>query len=137
MIIGTIAALMILFGGGGHGFDFGLFKQVLNDQIQDEAHRKELVAEVDAADKVLDQFAKDMDEMGKRMAKLNARYDATRGEFDALTGLADAGRLDKIRQLLDARYALIGKMSKVEWDAMYAEVDRRVAEKEKEAEENE
>lgn len=134
MIIGTIAALMILFGGGGHGLSFDLFKDVLNDQIQDKAHRKELVAEIDAADKVLDQFGKDMDEMGRRMMKLNSRYDATRGEFDALFGLADAGRLDAIRQLLDARYALIGKMTKTEWDAMYAGVDKKVEQETEKAE---
>ena len=133
MLIATFTAIMILMGGGSPLFNFDMFKDVVKDQIEDKELRKELVAEVDKANKALKTYHKDMEDLGKKFVKTNAHYHSSRNDIDGLTGLADAKRLDTIRQLLDARYALIDKMTKEQWDAMYAGVDAKVAEKKQKA----
>jgi len=135
MLIATFTAIMILMGGGGVLFNFDIFKDVVKDQIEDKDLRKELVADMDNANTALKTYNKDMKDLGKKVAKTNAHYYSTEGEFSALTALADTKRLDTIRQMLDARYALIEKMTPEQWDAMYAGVDAKVAEKRAKAEE--
>jgi len=135
MLIGTFTVIMILLGGGGPIFNFDIFKDVVKEQIEDKELRKELVAEVEKADDALKTYRKDMKDLSKKFVKTNAHYYSSRNELDAITGLADTKRLDTIRQLLDARYGLIDKMTQEQWDAMYAGVDAKVAEENKKAEE--
>jgi regulator of sigma D len=135
MLIATITAIMILMGGGGPLFNLDIFKDVLKEQIDDKERRKELLAEAEDANEALKTYRKDLKDTGEKLVTVNKNYYASRNELDAVAALADQRRLDTIRQILDARYNLIEKMTKEEWDAMYAGVDAKLEEERKKAEE--
>jgi hypothetical protein len=135
MIIATVAALMILFGGGAFSFEKA-YEPFINDVIADEARAGQAIQLTKEADKNVRQFKKEVGEVwSKDLKVLVSDYHTTDEQFLAFYEKAAASRTAMQQQMLDIRFRLTSIMTKDEWDALYRRMDEKAAENRKKAEE--
>ncbi|MEO8306656.1 MAG: hypothetical protein ABI616_01280 [Pseudomonadota bacterium] len=60
----------------------------------------------------------------KSMVKLVKRHDAARSEADAIAKQADESIRAMDSAFLDARFQLKGQLTQMEWDALWAQLDK-------------
>jgi hypothetical protein len=131
MIIGTVTALMILFGGGGDFSFEKAFEPFIKDAVKDKARYEQIVDLTKGADEDVKAFQKELeDEWGKQLITLLTDYDASEDDFRSFRGKADASRIKLQQGLLDARFGMIELMTADEWVAMYEAIEKK-AEKDK------
>ena len=127
MIVGMVALISILFGGG-LSFD-SVYKPVVKDVVADQ-QRYEQIAEVfDTGD---DQIATFRDEFNDKWeGELNALvsdFDATRDDFRDWRKRFLVSRSGVVKDLLDVRFSTIKLMTEDEWKAMFKALDAQAAE---------
>jgi hypothetical protein len=129
MLIATITALVIMFGGGA-SFSFEkAFKPFVKDTIEDKARREQILDVTKQADDEVKQFKKEVDEVwSKDLKRILSDYDATEEDFRRFVTRADQSRLIAQQRILDLRFEVIKLMTEDEWNAMYKAVEEKRAE---------
>jgi len=124
MIIGTVTALMIIFGGGG-SFSFEkAYEPYLKEVVQDELRREQTLDLAKKADEELEQFQKEVEGVwSKDLKAILEDYDATEEDFRKFVARADQSRFAAQQKIVDLRFKVLELMTEDEWAALYAKVD--------------
>ena len=90
MIIATITAIMLFFGGGMFSFD--VFKDSANKVLKDKDKVKQIKVITKEADKELKILNKSINNESKKLVTLNTNYDMTREELETFLAQQDQYR---------------------------------------------
>jgi len=129
MIIGLIAVVSSLFGGGSLSFD-GTFKPFVKDAVVDEQRYDQISEVFDEADDDIEAFRKDFDKhWAPEVTALVGNYDASRDDFRDFRKRMSKPRTAAIRSIIGVRFKMVELMTEDEWTAMFQAADAKAAEK--------
>jgi len=119
MIVGTLALLMLLFGGDGLVFYLTNLKGDVKEYVQDKARQEIIIETSKTLTEDLKELAKEIDDHFEDLLEVHTEYDSVASDFDeGITTLrADQKELSDL--VLDARDAMHEQMTKEEWEAVF------------------
>jgi hypothetical protein len=123
MIAGTLAVLLILFGGGHGGTEAVVlpehFEQRLEQAIAEPARAGTAVAEWKALQKGLETYTKDLKKLQERMEEADDAPGTGAAAIDSmLAGFAPTRRAAQQRTF-DRLFAMRGAMTREEWAGLF------------------
>lgn len=119
MTIGTVTALIIIFGGGG-GVDLKQVKDNIHAVVQDEARAEQLETVVDDVQDLIAALDKELKLRGEQVSELNRSYDSTPAQYDALMDEGMKTTVAARTRFLDLCFKAKDLMSEEEWIAVFA-----------------
>lgn len=121
MIIGTIALLSILFGGGLiDTFFVDKLDKAVKEYVLDKGRQKEIRADIKSTKKYIKQFNKGRKSQFKDLKEMLGSRTATRKNFEDFYAELHRGRIEFQDQLIDDRLALTQKIQEDEWTSIIA-----------------
>ena len=124
MIWGTLAILILLFGGGdGLAFYLTNLKGDVKEHVQDTAQQKIIIETSKALSKDLAELAGEIDDHFEDLVEVHSDYDSAESDFDKATAALKADQKELSRLVLDARDVMHDQMTKEEWNAVFAEAE--------------
>lgn len=121
MLIATITALLIIFGGESLSFYLTNLKGDVKEYVQDKERQKIIIDTSKALSKDLKALGKRVDDHFKELVEVHSEYDSVGDDFDAASAKLMKDQNDMITTVLDARDAMHEQMTKEEWEAVFAE----------------
>ncbi len=118
MIIGALAVVMLLFGGGIFSFDH--IRDAAEEVIKDKDRAKQVVAITKQADEEFETFSDNLEELSKQFVQMNQDYDFTREEWDSFSSQAKKNRMAFLEKFVELRFQVINLVTAEEWRAMLA-----------------
>ena len=123
MIVGTLAILMLLFGGGGLDFYLTNLKGNVKEHVQDKARQELIIDAGDTLSKELQSLGKQIDTHFKDLVVVHADFQSSEKDFDAVAINLMEDQKAASKLVLDARDAMHEQMTKEEWEAVFQELD--------------
>ena len=123
MIIATITALIIIFGGSGLEFYLTNLKSPVKEHVQDKERQESILDASEALSKTLKQVRKRTDANFGDLIKVHGDYQSTEADFVEITDRLLENQQDTIRATLDARDTMHEQMTKEEWEAVFKTED--------------
>ena len=124
MIWGTLAILILLFGGGdGLAFYLTNLKSDVKEHVQDKARQEIILDTSKALAKDLAALAGEIDDHFEDLVEVHSEYDSVASDFDEATAQLKADQKELSRLVLDARDVMHEQMTKEEWAAVFAEAE--------------
>lgn len=121
MIIATITALMILFGGSDTLEHYLLnIKKSAKAAIENKQTVKEVVSLSKTLEKDLEAENEEIIDLKKSFLDLHVKYSATQADFDSVLEEMLKSRKAGQDKILDTRFAMKDLMTKEEWDKVFA-----------------
>jgi len=121
MIVGTIALLAMLFGGGLiDTFFVAKLDKGVKEYVLDKERQKEIRADIKSTKKYIKQFNKGRKSQFKDFQEMLGSRDATSEEFDDFYAELHTSRVEFQDQLIDDRIALTQKIQEDEWTSIIA-----------------
>ena len=121
MLIATIAALIMIFSGGG-GLELYLtnLTDPVKANVEEKGCRKEILGTSKALSKDLGSLGETIEAHFDEVVGVHAEYGSTAQDFDVVIAKLVADQKEASRLILDAREALHAQMTKTEWEAVFA-----------------
>jgi len=123
MIVGTLALLMLLFGGDGLVFYLTNLKGDVKEYVQDKVRQEIIIETSKNLSKDLGELAEEIDDHFEDLAEVHSDYDSVASDFDEAAATLKADQKELSRLVLDARDAMHEQMTKEEWDAVFSEAE--------------
>ena len=121
MIIGTIALLSILFGGGLiDTFFVDKLDKAVKEYVVDTERQKDIRADIKSTKKDIKQFNKGRKTQFKALQDMLASRDATKEDFDNFYAELHIGRVEFQEKLINDRLSLTQKIQEDEWTSIVA-----------------
>lgn len=119
MIIGTIALLTILFGGGLiDTFFVDKLDKAVKECVVDTERQKDIRADIKSTKKYIKQFNKGRKTQFKALQDLLASRTTTSVDFDDFYANLNTSRVEFQNTLIDNRLALLQKVEEDEWTSI-------------------
>ena len=121
MLIATIAALMMIFSGGG-GLELYLtdLTEPVKANVEEKGCRKEIMGTSKALAKDLVALGKTIETHFDEMVGVHAEYGSVAQDFDVVIAKLVDDQKEASRLILVAREAMHAQMTKPEWEAVFA-----------------
>jgi flagellar motility protein MotE (MotC chaperone) len=123
MIIATITALIIIFGGSGLEFYLTNLKGPVKEHVQDKERQENIFDASKALSKNLKQLRKRTDANFGDLIKVHGDYQSAEADFAEVTDRLLENQKEVSKLILDARDAMHGQMTKEEWEAVFKPED--------------
>ena len=121
MIIATIAALTMLFGGGDSLENYLLnIKKPLKTTVENKVTVDEVLDLSKELGKQLKAQNKKITKLRESFLDLHTKYDTKQADFDAYIGKIVDTRDEGQQQILDTRFAMKNLMSQEEWIEVFS-----------------
>jgi len=121
MIVGALALLMLLFGGGGLEYHLTNLKKPVKEHVQDKTCQKEIVNESKALAKDLQSIGKRVDRDFENLVRVHTDFQSLETDFAAAAAKLSDDQARTAKRVLDARDAMHKQMTPEEWEAVFAE----------------
>ena len=116
MIIGTIALLTILFGGGvGEIFFVDKLEKGIKEFVLDKDRKKEILDDLKTSKAFIKDFNKERNSQMKNFYELNASYNSTSEDLIDFFNKIQDERIDFQDSIMDDRIAIADKITFDEW----------------------
>jgi hypothetical protein len=124
MLIATLAALMLIFGGGTLEFYLTNLKSDVKEHVQDKDCQKIIIAAGKTLEKELKELQKDTEDHFAELVEVHSEYDSMPEDYDTAGEnlKADQKRLSTL--VLDTRDVMKEQMSREEWNAVFQAEDK-------------
>ena len=124
MLIATITALMLIFGGGNLEFYLTNLKKPVKEYVVDKERRDAILEAGKELEKELKVLSKDIGEHFEELIEVHAEYESTTDDYLAAGNplKADQNRLTML--VLDTRDAMKENMTRAEWEAVFEAVEK-------------
>ena len=121
MLIATITALMLIFGGSSLEFFLINLKKPVKEYVADEDRQDAILDAGKALEEDLKVLTKDVEEHFRALVEVHSVYESTTEDYLAAGAKlkADQNRLTTL--VLDARDTMKAQMTREEWEAVFAE----------------
>lgn len=124
MVIATLLALWMLFGGGGLEFYLTNLKGPVKEYVQDEARQDAIIEISKALAEDLQAEQKTVEGIFEQIMDVQSRHASTGADFDQVTvSLVDHQKQSDAR-VLDARDEMHAQMTAAEWTAVFQESEK-------------
>lgn len=121
MVVGTIALLMVLFGGGViETFFIDSLSKGVKEYVVDQDRQKDIRADLKNTEKAIKNFNKERKAQFKTFKTMNASRATTGDAFDDFYNQLHKERLDLQEKLIDDRLAVSKKIHANEWASIIA-----------------
>ncbi len=121
MLIATIAAIMLLFGGGDSLENYLLnIKKPLKANVENKVTVDEILDLSKELGKQLKAQNKKITKLRENFLDLHTKYDAKQADFDAYIGKIVNARHEGQQQILDTRFAMKNLMTQEEWIEVFS-----------------
>ena len=121
MLIATIAALMLLFGGGDSLENYLLnIKKPVKAAVESKVTVDEVLGLSKDLGKQLKIQNKKIIKLRKSFLDLHTKYDAKQDEFEAYIGKIFIAHEEGQKQILDTRFAMKNLMTQEEWIEVFS-----------------
>jgi len=141
MIIGTIALLTLLFGGGVELFFINNFDKGVKEYVIEKDRQKEILANLKTSKKLISNFNKEREKQYKLFKKLNVSHETTKGDLVDLFDDLYKERVTHQEVMIDKRLSVIKKIKADEWDSIMVfskvSLDKQIEKEQKKLEKNE
>lgn len=121
MLIATITALILIFGGGGLEFYLTDIKKPVKEHVQEKERRTLILDESKALKKDLKEIRKDIEEHLDDLIDVHTAYASAPAAYDAVGKILLADQKTSSTRVLDARDVMHEQMTREEWEAVFAE----------------
>lgn len=116
MIVGTIALLTILFGGGvGEIFFVDKLEKGIKEFVLDKDRKKEILDDLKTSKAFIKDFNKERNSQMKNFDELNASYNSTSEDLIDFFNKIQDERIDFQDKIMDDRIAITDKITFDEW----------------------
>lgn len=119
MIIATITALIIIFGGSGLEFYLTNLKKPVKEYVQDKERQESILDASTALSKELKELRKRTDANFGELIEVHGDYHSTESDFTQVTDKLLENQQETIRATLDTRDIMHEQMTKEEWEAVF------------------
>ena len=124
MLIATIAALMLIFGGGSLEFFLTNLKKPVKEHVVDKARQDVILDAGKALEKELKALEKDVLEHFEELIEVHGEFDSIPADYDAAGEFLKADQKKLAALVLDARDTMKSSMTRQEWEAVFQEVHK-------------
>ncbi|MBW1752762.1 MAG: hypothetical protein JRJ46_06590 [Deltaproteobacteria bacterium] len=115
MIIGILAAITFLFGGGIFTFDYA--RDAAEEFIKDKDRAKQVISITKQADEAFEEFAENLDKLSKQLPQMNKDYNLTREQMDAFSSKVKKNRTAFLEKFVELRFQISKLVTAEEWQA--------------------
>jgi hypothetical protein len=125
MLIATITALILIFGGGNLEFYLTNLKTPIKEHVAEKERRDAILDAGKALEKELKELTKDVEDHFEEMINVHADYESPTEAYLAAGAKlkADQNRLTEL--VLDARDEMKKNMTRAEWTAVFKASDSK------------
>ena len=116
MIVGALAIISIMFGGGIFTFDY--VRDAAEEFIKDKDRAKQVISITKQADDEYETFAENVDKLSKQFVKINKNYNLTRAEMDEFSSQVKKNRTAFFEKFIELHFQVINLTTAEEWQAM-------------------
>ena len=120
MIIATLTALMLLFGGAGSSFD--VYRDAAAEVIKDKDRVKQIKVITKQADKKRKSLEKYFNKTSKELVGIITRPDLNVEEVNTYFDEVEKRREEFQEEMIKLRFQAKNLTSRQEWEAMYAKI---------------
>ena len=121
MIMATLGALLLFFGGGlagGHEQMVALMREAASECVAEAQRRNEVDRVLARMQREMDDYEARLSELRRRLLSVDGDYGATAEEYRAIVGDLHAAWMTTERRLVNLRFDLRDLMTPQEWYAM-------------------
>ena len=133
MIIGAVALVLILFGGGLDTFFISELEKGVKEYVQDKDRRDEIQAGIKDTKKNIKAFNKERKSYFKQFKKLNISRATTSAELDDFSDQMLTYRKAFQHRMIDDRLQLAANLKADEWASIILLSNKTIEEREKKA----
>jgi hypothetical protein len=123
MLIATITALIIIFGGSGLEFYLTNIKKPVKEYVQDKERQESILDASTVLSKELKVVRKRTDADFGDLVKAHGDYHSTESDFIKVTDRLLENQQETIRATLDARDIMHEQMTREEWESVFKPKD--------------
>ena len=123
MLIATITALMLIFGGGNLEFYLTNLKKPVKEYVVDKERRDAILEAGKELEQELKVLSKDIEEHFEGLIEVHAEYESTTADYLAAGDRLKADQNTLAGLVLDTRDAMKENMTRAEWEAVFSEVE--------------
>jgi len=140
MIIGTIALITMLFGGGFDFFFIDNLEKGVKEYVIEKDRRKEILADLKTSKKLISNYSKERKAKYKTFKKLNISPETTREDLVDFFNKLYKERVAYQKEIVDSRIAVNKKIKADEWDSIMVfsktSLDKQIEKDQKKLEKN-
>ena len=141
MIIGTIALITLLLGGGGLDFFFiDNLEKGVKEYVIEKDREKEILADLKTSKKLISNFHKEREAKHKTFKKLNFSHETNREDLVGFFNELYKERVAYQKEMVDERLAVNKKIKADEWDSIMVfskiSLDKQIEKEQKKLEKN-
>ena len=141
MIIGTIALLTLLFGGGVELFFINNFDKGVKEYVIEKDRQKEILADLKTSKKLISNFNKEREKQYKLFNNLNISRETSKEDLVDFFNDLYKERVTHQEIVIDKRLSVIKKIKADEWDSIMVfskiSLDKQIEKEQKKLEKNE
>lgn len=121
MIVGTLALLMLIFGGGGLEYYLTNLKGDVKEHVVQQENQERIIEASKQLSSDLETLQIEINSHFEDLVMVHADFRSSAADFDAVakTIVSDQNKATKL--ILDARDAIHADMTETEWAAVFAE----------------
>ena len=120
MIIGTIALLTLLFGGGLDYFFVEYIEKGVKEYVMEKDRKKEILADLKTSKKIIASYNKEREKKHKTFKKINISRETTKEELTSFFSELLEEREEYQNKMVDARITVNKQIKGDEWDSIMA-----------------
>jgi hypothetical protein len=119
MIVGTLALLMFLFGGGGLEYYLTNLKGDVKEHVASEASQEKIIQASKKLSSELGTLQTEIDDHFKELVEIHADFRSSAEDFDAVAAKLVIDQKAATSFVLDARDTMHEQMTRDEWEAVF------------------
>ena len=123
MLIATITALILIFGGGNLEFYLTNLKKPVKEHVVDKERRDAILEAGKELKKELKGLSKEIEEHFEELIEMHGEYESTTGDYLAAGAKLKADQNTLAGLVLDTRDAMKENMTRAEWEQVFSEVE--------------
>ena len=118
MIVGAIALLTILFGGGFDYFFIDNLEKGVKEYVIEKDRKKEILADLKTSKKLISNYNKEREAKHKTFKKLNISHETSREDLVEFFNKLYKERVAYQKEMVDERLVVNKKIKTDEWDSI-------------------
>ena len=123
MLIATITALILIFGGGNLEFYLTNLKKPVKEHVVDKERRDAILEAGKELEKELKILSKDIEAHFGELIEVHAEYESTSEDYLAAGAALKADQNTLAGLVLDTRDAMKENMTRSEWEQVFSKAE--------------
>lgn len=124
MIVGTLALLMFLFGGGGLEYYLTNLKSDVKEHVVSQESQSKIIEASKTLSADLEDLQEEINDHFGELVGMHTDFESTAADFDEITSEIVSDQKMATKLILDARDRMHAEMTKAEWEAVFQPLEK-------------